>query len=100
MALTGLVHGAFPGYPPFGGAFDEVIPHLTVGLGRPVAELRAAEAALQRWLPIGAEAVAVTLMTGPVGGGRGNPDRQVDLARMAEGKYPRDALRQPAGLLP
>ena len=30
-ALTAAVHAAFPQCPPFGGAFAEVIPHLTVG---------------------------------------------------------------------
>jgi hypothetical protein len=68
-ALTERAHAAFPAYPPFGGQFDEVIPHLTVGLGQPVAELRAAGEALQPLLPIEAEALAVTLMTGPVSGG-------------------------------
>jgi hypothetical protein len=69
-ALTELVSGAFPAYPPFGGQFEEVIPHLTVGLGQPLADLRAAEEALQAALPIEAEATAVTLMTGSPSGGR------------------------------
>src|SRR5262249_34354813 len=30
-ALTAAVHAAFPQCPPFGGAFAEVIPHLTIG---------------------------------------------------------------------
>jgi 2'-5' RNA ligase len=68
-ALTERVHAAFPAYPPFGGQFDEVVPHLTVGLRQPLADLRVAEQALQPWLPIEAEAHAVTLMTGPVSGG-------------------------------
>jgi hypothetical protein len=68
-ALTERAHAAFPAYPPFGGQFGEVIPHLTVGIRQPLADLRVAEEALQPWLPIEAEAVAVTLMTGPVSGG-------------------------------
>ena len=31
VALTAAVHAAFPQCPPFGGAFAEVIPHLTIG---------------------------------------------------------------------
>jgi hypothetical protein len=68
-ALTGRVHAAFPAYPPFGGQFDEVIPHLTVGLQQPLADLRAAEESLQPHLPIESQATAVTLMTGPAAGG-------------------------------
>lgn len=34
-ALTRAVHEAFPGYPPYEGRFDDVIPHLTLAMGRP-----------------------------------------------------------------
>src|SRR6188474_1156057 len=33
VALTELLAGAFPEYPPYGGAHDEIVPHLTLGLG-------------------------------------------------------------------
>jgi hypothetical protein len=69
-ALTERAYAAFPACPPFGGVFDEVIPHLTVGLGQPLAELRAAEESVGPQLPIEAAATAVTLMAGPVSGGR------------------------------
>jgi hypothetical protein len=36
-ALTRAVSAAFPGYPPYGGAHDRVIPHLTIGIGLLVA---------------------------------------------------------------
>jgi 2'-5' RNA ligase superfamily len=65
-ALTRAVSAAFPGYLPYGGAYDEVIPHLTIG-DRPaggVTELRAAEADVLRWLPIRARINRVWLMTG------------------------------------
>jgi len=65
-ALTRAVSAAFPGYPPYGGAHDPVIPHLTIG-DRPaggVTELRAAEADVLRWLPIQARVSRVWLMTG------------------------------------
>jgi hypothetical protein len=65
-ALTRAVSAAFPGYPPYGGAHDDPIPHLTVG-DRPaggVGELRAAEADVLRWLPIRARISRLWLMTG------------------------------------
>ena len=63
--LTDLVFASFPSCPPYGGRFAEVIPHLTVGEGVPLAELTAAEEAVRPHLPIVAEAAEVTLMTGP-----------------------------------
>jgi 2'-5' RNA ligase len=62
-ALTGLVADAFPGYPPFEGEFEEVVPHLTVGHGQPVSDLRAAEESVRAWLPIHAQVGAVSLMS-------------------------------------
>jgi 2'-5' RNA ligase len=65
-ALTQAVSAAFPGYLPYGGVHDDVVPHLTVG-DRPaggVTELRAAEAEVLRWLPIQARISRAWLMTG------------------------------------
>jgi hypothetical protein len=65
-ALTQAVAAAFPGYPPYGGAHDDPVPHLTIG-HRPaggVMELRAAEADVLPWLPIQARISRVWLMTG------------------------------------
>jgi 2'-5' RNA ligase superfamily len=62
-ALTNRVYQAFPAYPPFEGQFDDIVPHLTVGHGHPVNDLRAAEEAVQAHLPINAHATTVTLMT-------------------------------------
>jgi 2'-5' RNA ligase len=64
-ALTELVFAAFPGFPPFGGQYEDVIPHLTVGHNQPVADLRAAESAVRPGLPVVGSATAVTLLTGP-----------------------------------
>jgi 2'-5' RNA ligase len=69
-ALTQRVHEAFPGFPPFEGQFGDVVPHLTVGQGHPVSDLRAAESAVQSHLPIDAQATAVTLVTRQFAGGR------------------------------
>jgi hypothetical protein len=65
-ALTGAVCAAFPGYLPYGGAFGDTIPHLTVG-ERPaggVADLRVAEAAVLPLLPVQAQVSRVWLMAG------------------------------------
>jgi hypothetical protein len=62
-ALTQRVYQAFPGFPPFEGQFAEVIPHLTVGHGHPVSDLRAAEVAVKPHLPIDGQVTAVTLVT-------------------------------------
>ena len=52
--LTRVVWDAFPEYPPYGGAHDEVIPHLTVAQRGPadLATLRAVERSIQPHLPI------------------------------------------------
>lgn len=69
-ALTQRVFQAFPDFSPFGGQFDEVVPHLTVGHGHPVSDLRAAEESVRTRLPIDCHATAVTLMTQESAGGR------------------------------
>lgn len=53
-ALTDSVYAAFPDHPPYGGAFDDVVPHLTVGTAGPATleQLRAAEAAVDGKLPV------------------------------------------------
>jgi len=67
--LTTLISARFPGHAPYRGAFDEVVPHLTVGDGGRPARMRRAGARLQRHLPIAAEATRLWLMT-PDGSGR------------------------------
>jgi 2'-5' RNA ligase superfamily len=65
-ALTQAVSAAFPGYLPYGGVYDDAVPHLTVG-DRPaggVSELRAAQADVLRCLPIQARISQVWLMAG------------------------------------
>jgi hypothetical protein len=71
VALTKAVVSAYPDWQPYGGAFEAVIPHLTVGditeaSGRlsSVDELRAAEAALVGRLPLRDVADRVLLMAG------------------------------------
>jgi len=62
-ALTQRVFEAFPAFPPFEGQFDDVAPHLTIGHGHPLNDLRIAEESVQAQLPIDSHATAVTLMT-------------------------------------
>jgi hypothetical protein len=68
--LTDRVNQAFPAFPPFEGQFDDVVPHLTVGHGHPVNELRTAEESVQTYLPIEAHVTAVTLITQQAARGR------------------------------
>ena len=71
--LTRLVHAAFPDFPPFGGAFPDSVPHLTVGHEAPLDELRAAEAELADLTPVRGRASTVTLLVQP------DPDRPVQV---------------------
>lgn len=68
-ALTAAVTARFPGVQPYGGAFDEVIPHLTIGHDHPVGVLRAAGEAVRPHLPIRARASTLRLLTGPSAAG-------------------------------
>ena len=70
-ALTAAVHAAFPQCPPFGGAFAEVIPHVTVG-DHPeggLGVLRAAEAEVLAALPVRTHVSRAWLMTGTLAAG-------------------------------
>jgi hypothetical protein len=33
IAITEALHRRFPGYPPYGGAYERIVPHVTVALG-------------------------------------------------------------------
>jgi 2'-5' RNA ligase len=64
-ALTELAVAAYPSCPPYRGAHEDVVPHLTIGhLGGP-AGLHAAAEAVRPLLPITTEATEVSLMAGP-----------------------------------
>jgi 2'-5' RNA ligase len=49
--LTEAIVRRFPNYPPYGGAFDRIVPHLTVAHGNDLV-LDEAEADVQHFLPI------------------------------------------------
>jgi 2'-5' RNA ligase len=63
-ALTAAVWRAFPDHPPYEGQFDDVVPHLTIGNGVPLDDLRAAEREVMMRLPITMQVNAVELMCG------------------------------------
>ena len=64
--LTSAVWRAFPDCPPYGGVFEDVVPHLTVGENRrgSAAALRTAAAAVTRQLPIRARIEWAVLVAG------------------------------------
>ncbi|HSL10921.1 MAG TPA: 2'-5' RNA ligase family protein [Actinomycetota bacterium] len=61
LRLIGAVVDAFPDHPPYGGAFETVVPHLTVA-DDPEADLDAIEASVRPGLPIVAPVRQVALM--------------------------------------
>jgi 2'-5' RNA ligase len=63
-ALTAAVWARFPQAPPYGGGFDDVVPHLTVGHDQPAGVLAAAAADVATRLPVRAPVRAVRLITG------------------------------------
>ena len=56
VALTDGLVAAWPDHPPYGGAYDSVIPHLAVTIGAPAAAMAEAEAAVTARLPFAARA--------------------------------------------
>jgi 2'-5' RNA ligase len=58
--LTELICSQYPGYPPYEGVHDEVVPHLTVA---PTALWNEIYSALTPHLPVAAEVQEVTLLT-------------------------------------
>jgi 2'-5' RNA ligase superfamily len=60
--LTNRIWALYPHRPPYGGAFPEVIPHLTVAQSADQALLDRVEAAVAANLPISAHARVVWLM--------------------------------------
>ncbi len=69
--LTSRVVTAFPQHPPFEGAFgDVVVPHLTIGHGRPRPLLAAAEREVAPRLPVTGTATEVLLLAQTEPGGQ------------------------------
>lgn len=55
---------AFPGCHPYGGSFDELIPHVTIGESGEMHLLRAAMEAIRPHLPITVNVTSLSLMAG------------------------------------
>lgn len=62
--LTDAVWRAFPGFPPYGGRFADVVPHLTVGANGDMAAMRSAAAELAPRLPVTVFVDRVLLLAG------------------------------------
>ena len=62
VELTARLHERVPDHPPYGGAFDEVIPHATVGPIRSPAMERVLVEAAEAAIPIAAHADEVRLI--------------------------------------
>ena len=61
-SLTESVHQAFPDYPPFGGQYEDVVPHLTIADRGPLDQMQAAALRVEKHLPISCVARGVSLM--------------------------------------
>ena len=64
ITLTAALAARFPQAQPYGGAFDETIPHLTIGHDHPRPTLEAAATAVTGHLPITTTVTAVHLLAG------------------------------------
>jgi 2'-5' RNA ligase len=62
--LTKAVAAAFPEHQPYGGAYDDPIPHLTVGAETPTEDLRSAVPELRSLLPVRAHVDHALLVQG------------------------------------
>jgi 2'-5' RNA ligase len=67
VALTHAVHARWPDHRPYGGAFPDIVPHLTAVAG---TEPDGVAAALERELPMRTRAEVVQLMVEDAGGWR------------------------------
>lgn len=81
QALTAAVVREFPDYPPFGGQYEAVVPHLTVGNGAPLEELRAAERLVAPQLPFSMPVTHVQLLAGTTGIGPWRTLAEIPLGR-------------------
>ncbi len=83
--LTELLADAFPSEPPYGGAFEEIVPHLTVAYQAPPAEMRLARSAVEQGLPVVCMATEVALLTGSPAPGAWRVAATFGLGRRARG---------------
>lgn len=62
--LTRLAWQRYRDCPPYGGVYDDVVPHLTVGVGQPIDLLREAARSVEPELPLRSRVTKVTLLQG------------------------------------
>jgi 2'-5' RNA ligase len=62
VELTNAIVAGFPDYPPYGGEFPEVTPHLTLAEGASARRMRRAAGRVQRHLPLRGTATEIWLM--------------------------------------
>lgn len=62
LELIAALTAEFPAFLPYGGAFDSVLPHLTIGESVSLHALREAELAVTKILPIHGVARVITLL--------------------------------------
>jgi hypothetical protein len=62
VAITEALVRAFPDYQPYGGAFEEVVPHLSVAVSRDAGAIEQIERRIGSALPIAARADAATIV--------------------------------------
>jgi hypothetical protein len=65
LSLIAAVVVEFPDFPPYGGAYAEPVPHLTLGHEQPLELLRVAELATRGRLPLEQEVTELALWAGP-----------------------------------
>lgn len=63
-SLIRQMTNAFPECPPYAGAFDQVVPHVTIGEGGEVDPLHAATDAIRPQLPLKVRIKSLSLMVG------------------------------------
>jgi 2'-5' RNA ligase len=78
--LTKLVWARFPDYPPYGGIYDDVVPHLTIGENSSLTDMRAAAQVIERSLPITARVDRVALIQGSAAAGSWRTVAELPLA--------------------
>jgi hypothetical protein len=62
--LTEQVYLRFPDCPPYAGQFEQIIPHMALGVDAPLSEMRVTARAAKAFLPLEGVADEVWLMAG------------------------------------
>lgn len=79
-AATDALHAAFPLCPPYRGAYEDVVPHLTIGNGGSVHALRRAAEEVRAGLPVSERIERLLLMGGSDAAGSWRTLRELPLA--------------------